>query len=54
MNGLGEGHEFVEHLRALVELCIVGTVLVEHSDSLTVCALSVGITLSRPINVAQT
>ena len=54
MNGLGEWHQFVEHLGALVELSIVGSVVVEQSYCLTIRALCVGIAFALPVDVAQT
>ena len=54
MNGLGEWHQFVEHLGALVELSIVGSVVVEQSYCLAIRALCVGIAFALPVDVAQT
>ena len=50
---LGEWHQFVEHLGALVELSIVGSVVVEQSDSLAIRALCVGIAFALPVDIAQ-
>ena len=53
MDGLGEGHQFVEHLRAFVELLVVLAVLVKEPDGLAVAALGIAELLLVPIEVAQ-
>ena len=53
MYRLGIGHQFIEHLRAVGELLIVGALLVEHTDGLTITALGIGIALKVPIQVAK-
>ena len=54
MDGVGIGHELVEHLRALRQLLVVGTVLVQHAYGSTIAALGVVVFLERPVEVAQT
>ncbi len=53
MDGIGVGHQFVEHLRPGRQLLIVGPFLVEQSDGLAVAALGIRIFLHRPVEVAQ-
>ena len=53
MHGIGVWHQFVEHFRPLRQFLVVGTLLVEQSDGLTVAALSVVELLLSPIDVAQ-
>ena len=53
MDGLGEGHQFVEYLGAFVELFVVLAVLVEQSDGFAVTALGIAELLLGPIEVAQ-
>ena len=51
--GVGVRHEVVQNLRACCKLLVVLTLLVEHTDSLTVAALRVVVALLVPIDVAQ-
>ena len=50
-NGAGVGHEFVEHLRAQGEFCVVRTLLVEQSDGLAIAALGIGKALFLPVDI---
>ena len=51
--GVGVWYEVVQNLRALRKLLVVLALLVEHTDSLTVAALRVGVALLVPVDVAQ-
>ena len=46
-------HQFVEHFRAVRQLLIVGTVLVQQSYGLAVAPLGVGKLVALPVDVAQ-
>ena len=50
---LGEGHQFVEHLRALRQLFVVFAVFVQHADGTSVASFGVAIFLLCPVQVAQ-
>ncbi len=54
MHGLGVGHQFVEHLRAVGELLVVLAVFVEHADGRSVTPLGIGVLLALPVEVAET
>ena len=51
MDGIGIGHQFVEHLRALRQCLVVGMLLIQQSDGLAVTALGVVITFLLPVEV---
>ncbi len=53
IDGIGERHQFVEHLRAFRQLLIVAAVFVQQSDGLAVTALRIVILLARPIEVSE-
>ena len=52
--GLGEGHQFVEHLRPVGELLVVLAVFVEHADGRPVAPLGIGVLLAVPVEIAET
>ncbi len=52
--GVSEGHELVEHLRAVGQFFIVLALLVEHTNSLSVASLRVVIAFPVPIDIAET
>ena len=53
MDGIGEGHQLVEHLRALRQLLVSLTLLVQQADGLAIASLRVIVTLHLPVKVAQ-
>ena len=53
MDGVGVGHEFVEHFRPLRQFLIIAALLVQQSDSLAVTPLRVVVTLLSPIEIAE-
>ena len=53
-HGLGMGHQFVQHLRPLRQLPVVGAVLVQQSDGLAIAAARIRELLALPVQVAQT
>ena len=52
-NGIGIGHQFVEHFRTLVQLFVVLAVFVQQTDGLAIAALGVAIFLLIPIHITQ-
>ena len=52
VDGVGVGHQLVEHLRALRQFLVVGAVLVQQADGFAVAALGVVVFLAFPVDVA--
>ena len=53
VDGVGERHQFVEHLRPFRQQRVVGPVLVEQPDGLAVAPLGVVVLLPGPVEVAE-
>ena len=52
MDGIGIGHQLVEHLRALCQCLVVRPFLIQQADGLAITALGIVIAFLVPVEVA--